>query len=108
MGGIEVDLKGRTSMKNLYAIGETSCTGVHGKNRLGSNSLLESLVFAERAAMEIAQSIPYTPIEEMPVDLSAYKGRDFDAEYRSVVLDEIKRRDRDFYEQWIGNDDHIG
>ena len=108
MGGIEVDLKGRTSMENLYAIGETSCTGVHGKNRLGSNSLLESLVFAERAAMGISQSIPYTPVEEMPVDLSAYKGRDFDAEYRKIVLDEIKRRDRDFYDQWIGNDDSNG
>ncbi len=65
-------------------------------------------MFAERAAMEIAQSIPYTPVEEMKVNLSEYIDRDFDAEYRKIVLDEIKRRDRDFYEQWIGNDDHNG
>ncbi|MBN1891334.1 MAG: L-aspartate oxidase [Clostridiales bacterium] len=108
MGGIEVDLKGKTSMENLFAIGETSCTGVHGKNRLGSNSLLESLVFAQRAAMEIAQSIPYTPMEEIQVDLVQYENRDFDSEYRTIVLDEIKRRDRDFYEQWIECDDHNG
>lgn len=51
MGGIKVDLSSRTSMKGLYACGETSCNGVHGKNRLASNSLLESLVFARRAPM---------------------------------------------------------
>ena len=53
MGGIKVDLGSRTSMKGLYACGETSCNGVHGKNRLASNSLLESLVFARRAADDI-------------------------------------------------------
>ena len=50
MGGISVNLASRTSMHGLYACGETSCNGVHGKNRLASNSLLESLVFARRAA----------------------------------------------------------
>lgn len=44
MGGIKTDLYGRTSMAHLYAAGETACNGVHGKNRLASNSLLESLV----------------------------------------------------------------
>lgn len=53
MGGIQSDLEGRTSMKGLYAVGETSCNGVHGANRLASNSLLESLVFARRAALDI-------------------------------------------------------
>ncbi len=53
MGGIHVDINSKTSMKNLYAVGETSCTGVHGKNRLASNSLLECLVFAKRSAMNI-------------------------------------------------------
>lgn len=53
MGGIETDMKGRTSMDSLYAVGETACNGVHGKNRLASNSLLESLVFSKRAAKEI-------------------------------------------------------
>lgn len=54
MGGIYVDSNSETTMQHLYAVGETSCNGVHGKNRLASNSLLESLVFAERAAAQIA------------------------------------------------------
>ena len=54
MGGINVNYESCTSMKNLYAVGETACNGVHGKNRLASNSLLESLVFAKRAAVDIA------------------------------------------------------
>ena len=53
MGGIWVDSDSHTSMPNLYAVGETICNGVHGKNRLASNSLLESLVFAKRAARKI-------------------------------------------------------
>ena len=53
MGGIWVGSDSRTSMSNLYAVGETSCNGVHGANRLASNSLLESLVFARRAAKAI-------------------------------------------------------
>ena len=53
MGGIWVDCDSHTSMPHLYAVGETSCNGVHGKNRLASNSLLESLVFAKRAAHKI-------------------------------------------------------
>ena len=53
MGGVHVNRDSATTMPNLYAVGETSCNGVHGKNRLASNSLLESLVFAKRAAVKI-------------------------------------------------------
>lgn len=53
MGGIKVDYQSKTSMDQLYAVGETACNGVHGRNRLASNSLLESLVFAKRAADDI-------------------------------------------------------
>lgn len=53
MGGIWVDSDSRTSMEHLFAAGETSCNGVHGANRLASNSLLESVVFARRAAQKI-------------------------------------------------------
>ena len=55
MGGIKVDHESRTTMNQLYAVGETACNGVHGKNRLASNSLLESLVFSKRAAQDLTE-----------------------------------------------------
>ncbi|HOV10560.1 MAG TPA: L-aspartate oxidase [Bacteroidales bacterium] len=56
-GGIQTDEFGRTSIKNLYATGECACTGLHGANRLASNSLLESVVFSHRAAMDSLEKI---------------------------------------------------
>lgn len=61
-GGIYTDTSARTSIKNLYAIGEVACTGVHGANRLASNSLLEALVFADRCYQDIKEKIK-TPFE---------------------------------------------
>lgn len=61
MGGVWVDHESHTSMDRLYAVGETACNGVHGKNRLASNSLLESLVFAGRAAKQMGET--YTEAE---------------------------------------------
>ena len=78
MGGIKVNHESKTSMEGLYAVGETACNGVHGKNRLASNSLLESLVFAKRAAADITsrkdrieESVVQEAIES--VDLAKYR-----------------------------------
>lgn len=61
MGGLKVDTLSRTSMKNLFAVGEASCTGVHGENRLASNSLLEALVFSKRGAEFVNENIHKVP-----------------------------------------------
>ena len=80
MGGINVDRYSKTSMERLYAAGETACNGVHGRNRLASNSLLESLVFAKRAARHIAEGYTALPAKtEISIDQSRY--RNYKEEY---------------------------
>lgn len=99
MGGIKVNMSSRTSMEQLYAIGETACNGVHGRNRLASNSLLESLVFAKRAAKEMSENFADTKENEelaKNADLTPYQNKDALAEkYKKNVLEEIERLDRE-------------
>ncbi len=90
MGGIDVDRYSKTSMERLYAAGETACNGVHGRNRLASNSLLESLVFAKRAARHIMDG--YTALTtdtEITVDETKYEN--YQEEYKTAVLAAIEK-----------------
>ncbi|EGS5729352.1 L-aspartate oxidase [Clostridium perfringens] len=99
MGGIKVDLNGKTSMKNLYAFGETSCTGVHGANRLASNSLLEALVFSRRGSLEINSNIDNLEliIEERECeDLDKYRLLN-----RKILIDEICRLRGDIKDELV-------
>ncbi len=69
-GGVATDLNGKTDIKGLYAAGETACTGLHGANRLASNSLLEALVYADRASAEAIKELrsgDRTPVTKMSV-----------------------------------------
>ena len=88
MGGI--DRYSKTSMNRLYAVGETACNGVHGRNRLASNSLLESLVFSKRAAQHIMSG--YTEMAmctETTADTSKYDG--YQEKYKQAVLAAIEK-----------------
>ena len=95
MGGIRVNHRSRTSMEQLYAVGETACNGVHGKNRLASNSLLESLVFAKRAAKDMQLNYPLIRKDQAvvdAVDLDNYENEDLlEESYRKQVLKEIEK-----------------
>ncbi|MDE6442079.1 MAG: L-aspartate oxidase [Clostridia bacterium] len=96
MGGIRSDLEGRTTMNRLFAVGETCCNGVHGANRLASNSLLESLLFAQRASEYITDN--YTPSRRAEAE-SAVNALDKEkycdaekllSEYKQLLLKEIE------------------
>ena len=90
MGGIKVDKNSLTSMQRLYAVGETSCNGVHGKNRLASNSLLESLVFAKRAMQDIVNN--YMPINySKNVIINTEEYEDYQEKYKQAVLLAIEK-----------------
>ncbi len=98
MGGVWVDHESKTSMDRLYAVGETACNGVHGKNRLASNSLLESMVFAGRAADDLMAS--YGTVRKNPelfdkVDLDQYRDEDALMKlYADLVRKEIEKADQ--------------
>ncbi|MBE5766870.1 MAG: L-aspartate oxidase [Clostridiales bacterium] len=90
MGGIDVDRYSRTSMKRLYAAGETACNGVHGKNRLASNSLLESLVFARRAARHIMEGYT-TAADDTEIIVDGTRYENYQEEYKAAILAAIEK-----------------
>ncbi len=91
-GGIRIDLHGRSDIENLYAVGESSCTGLHGANRMASNSLLECLVFASTAAADIDARLAATP---MPPELPEWDESQVTDSDEEVVVshnwDELRR-----------------
>jgi len=90
MGGIDVNMNSKTTMERLYAIGETACNGVHGKNRLASNSLLESLVFAKRAAKDIGKNYSFVN-QSINTEIDAKKYLNYKEEYKKAVLEAIQK-----------------
>lgn len=95
MGGIKVDYKSATSCKRLYAVGETACNGVHGRNRLASNSLLESMVFAKYAAEDIDEN--YKELEgnvEFPDSSQYTDSTALEQKYGKAVLKAIDEADK--------------
>lgn len=106
MGGVKTDTNGVTSMKNLYAVGETACNGVHGRNRLASNSLLESLVFAKRAADTIAKDKSVKDENYPDINPDSYPSKEeIQKEFKTLIMNEIQRKDSDFYDKWCNNED---
>lgn len=105
MGGIKTDINGKTSMKHLYAVGETACNGVHGRNRLASNSLLESLVFSKRAADLIASCDDEKEAYEPDIDFSAYpQKKERERKFKELIMNEIERKDKAFYDKWCNDE----
>ena len=96
MGGIHVDLNSKTTMDHLYAVGEVSCTGVHGANRLASNSLLEGLVFSKRAANDINSHIKDTELVTKEIPNLEVSVDELMKENKMKVIDEIVKISEDF------------
>lgn len=92
MGGIKVNLNSETSMENLYAVGETACTGIHGANRLASNSLLEGLVFSKRAANVINNKIDNLNLSKIDIDEIYKSMEEIEENNRCLVIQAIREK----------------
>ncbi len=90
MGGITVDMDGRTSLDNLYACGEIAFTGLHGRNRLASNSLLEGLVFGNRVANDINKELS-TKIDNGELII---KNKNQNQNFKNIDIKKIEEENR--------------
>ena len=98
IGGIKVNHHSKTTMDALYAVGETACNGVHGQNRLASNSLLESLVFAKRAAKDLVahyETVAKLPESLSELDLEDYQDQEsLEEDYKKMVLEKLTEQNQ--------------
>jgi len=102
MGGVRTDLHGRTNLRGLYAAGEAACTGVHGANRLASNSLLEGLVYGARAGVTIREETPAAAAEHNHAALKNCKAAENPATREGRGAEELIRAVRDLAWKNIG------
>ncbi len=98
-GGIQTDLHGESSLRNLFAVGESACTGLHGANRLASNSLLEALVFAHRAAAVVRARLPDQPAPPALPEWNVGSAVDSD---EMVVVRQVWEEVRRFMWNYVG------
>lgn len=106
MGGIRADICGVTSLKHLYAVGETANNGVHGANRLASNSLLESLTFSKNCARVINYDKSVFNKKNIEIKMKKYSDVEkWQKENKQLVLEEIRKKDEVFYDKWCNSKD---
>ncbi len=98
-GGVQVDLRGRSSLANLYAVGETACTGLHGANRLASNSLLEAVVFGHEAAVDVVARLPEVAARDDLPPWDAGRATESD---ELVVIHQVWKEIRSFMWNYVG------
>src|SRR5439155_10524762 len=101
-GGVITDLFGKTNIKNLYACGEVTMTGVHGANRLASNSLLESLVFSHRAANDLMQSLKEQKKKDEKIKLVEWDESGTENAEEWVVIEHDKREVQQLMWDYVG------
>ncbi len=101
-GGVEIDYYGKTSLGNLYAIGEVTCSGLHGANRLASNSLLEGLVYGHRAAEETIKHISGVSIEDFIDKIPKWNQEGMKLPEEMVLINYLRKELRSLMNDLVG------